>query len=160
MKLVPLTQGKFTRIDDEDFENVNQFKWCAMKNRNIWYAVRNIPDPIRPGKQKTQYLHLFLIPDFLKIDHKDGDGLNNQRGNLRPANNAQNGANRRKQRKVCSSKFKGVDWCSRERRWRSRIMVENKCKHLGYFRNEKEAAKAYDIAAKQYFGEFARLNFP
>ena len=92
------------------------------------------------------------------VDHQDGDGLNNQRNNLRPATRQQNMRNGFK-RAGCSSQFKGVCWAKREAKWVAKIRVNKRLLHLGYFIQEHLAAAAYSDAAKQFFGEFARTNY-
>ena len=89
---------------------------------------------------------------------KDGDGLNNQKANLRICTRSQNKMNG-KSYKNSSSKYKGIWWVKKNKKWRVRIRLNNKTIHLGYFKDETEAAKAYDSKAKELFGEFARLNF-
>jgi len=91
-----------------------------------------------------------------KTDHQDGNGLNNQRYNIRECTNSQNAMNSQIIRKH-SSQFKGVSWFKRDKKWRSYIDYPQK--HIGYFNSEIEAAKAYDMRAKELFGEFAYLNF-
>lgn len=93
-----------------------------------------------------------------KVDHKDGDGLNNQRQNIRVATTSQNGGNRRKQAKPTSSKFKGVCWHKRDKVWQVMIMANGKYTYVGFFQSEVEAAMAYNKAATSLFGEFAHLN--
>lgn len=153
MKIIPLTQGKVALVDDEDFEHVNQFKWCAQKrvfkSGITFYAMR------RGGAES---MHRFLMPSHPRIDHKDGDGLNNQRSNLRPATRSENAANQRKH-VDCSSKFKGVHWDKRTGKWRSQTKLHGRRIHLGRFVNELDAAIAYDTAAVKLFGDFAKLNF-
>jgi hypothetical protein len=93
------------------------------------------------------------------VDHKDGDGLNNQRANLRPATNSRNGANRLYSKPNPSSPYRGVWWAKVNKKWRSAIKVDGKYIHLGLFTDEVEAALAYDDAARKFFGEFSRPNF-
>jgi len=92
----------------------------------------------------------------LQADHKDGDGLNNTRSNLRAATHSQNGANKRKQ--PGSSRYKGVSWRTQNQKWRAYIRASGKQKHLGFFSTELEAACAYDRSAKEQHGQFALLN--
>ena len=164
MKEIPLTQGKTTRIDDEDFDAVieagSQHPWHAHKSENTFYAARTVPDPDNPGKQSTQFLHRFLRPGAAQVDHKDGDGLNNQSENLREATDTQNQANQKKQSRPTSSVFKGVSLNINTKSWMARIRVKGILLHLGYYESEEDAAHVYDYAARIYFGEFARPNFP
>jgi hypothetical protein len=153
MKEIPLTQGLVALVDDNDFEELSKFKWHAKKDRNTYYANRTIG-------RKTVKMHrviLGLNSRYQQGDHKDGDGLNNQRHNLRVVTRRRNGANRRKHA-TCSSKFKGV--YLDKGKWRARLGLNKKKIELGYFVDETCAAKAYDVAAKQHFGEYACLNFP
>lgn len=116
------------------------------------------------GRVTTQSMHRLLIPDVPEVDHKDGDGLNNQRSNLRAATSAQNQANKRSILSVggrpASSRFKGLCWFARHQKWQVNIRVDKKRRFLGYFADEIEAALAYDAAAREAWGEFAWLNFP
>lgn len=157
MKEIPLTQGKIALVEDEDFDRVNQFKWRAWHHRNTWYAVADLPRV--NGKSKRLYLHSFVLPGSPEVDHRNRDGLNCQRSNLRPATHAQNRANQGK-RKNCSSIFKGVGWRKDLGCWRAYIGKGYRYQHLGHFALEENAARAYDAAAKVSFGEFACLNFP
>ena len=153
-KTIPLTQGKIPVIDSEDFDSVSRFKWHADKKRKIWYAARNVLDALS-GKRKVQYLHQFLLPGVVEVDHQDGNGLNNTRLNLRPATSSQNKANRKKCSTPKTSKFKGVSLCARDKAWRAYIRLDGVTKALGTFKTEVAAAKAYDAAARNLFGEFA-----
>lgn len=159
MKKIPLTQGKFALVDDADFDWLNQWKWCAIKGRSTFYAARRAT--YERGKQKGILMHRVLLgaPVGLDVDHKNGDGLNNQRDNVRVGTPQQNSFNRRRNAKG-SSKFKGVCWYPPGRKWAARIRVNQHRFHLGYFSDETLAALAYDAAAKENFGDFARLNFP
>jgi len=157
MKEIQLTQGKVALVDDEDFDRVNQFKWCARRSNKIFYVLRNVLQP--DGAYKSQLLHQFLMPGVSQIDHRNGDGLDNQKSNLRPASHSQNIANSRKS-SGCSSKFKGVHWDNIRSLWAAQIRINWAKLNLGRYESEEDAAHVYDYAAKIYFGEFARLNFP
>lgn len=158
-KEIPLTKGQIAIVDDEDYEKLIEHKWCAQRARTkgtlYYYAVRMARDEHKC--RYTEFMH-HVIMGRVKVDHKNHNGLDNRRENLRIANQAQNNANRRKDSGDCSSKYKGV---TRENnRWRARIKADEKRIHLGLFHSEEEAARAYDQAAKELFGEFALLNFP
>jgi hypothetical protein len=93
------------------------------------------------------------------VDHKDGDGLNNRRNNLRVATQAQNSKNRGKRRRCSSSPYIGVWWHKRIGKWQVGIGTNYTITHLGYFDDPIDAARAYDAAARLLHGEFARVNF-
>ena len=156
MKTIQLTQGQVALVDDEDFDMLNQFKWCAQKDGNNFYAIRGI----RVGR-RTQTIHMHRLimgsPIGLEIDHKDGNGLNNQRNNLRVCTRSQNQMNKRK-KEGASSIYKGVSFHKREDKWRAVIMINGRAINLGDFASEIEAAKAYDAKAIALFCEFANLN--
>ena len=158
MRTIPLTQGKVALVDDADFERLNRHKWCAYKSHTGWYAVRNSVS--QDGKRTQIQMHREILQTLtgMETDHKDHDGLNNQRSNLRMATHSENQHNRKKQ-KGTTSQYKGVHWNRHAARWQGRIGVKNQHIHLGYFLSQIEAAIAYDKAANQYFGKFARLNF-
>lgn len=159
MKLIPLTQGKFAKVDDEDYDYLMQFKWCAFLKNNIWYANR------RKNKTSTS-MHrevLGLIDPEIFGDHKNHNGLDNQKHNLRIATPRQNSFNRHK-RKNSSSKYKGVSLMKKTRKdntilyyWQARCQLGNIDLAL-YAQSEIEAAKLYNELALKLHGEFAVLN--
>ena len=155
---ISLNKGRIALIDDKDFDLVNQYKWCAHKRGNTYYAVTNIKQ--KDGSFKSVRMHrLIMNPKSDKqIDHKDGNGLNNQRSNLRECFQINNLCNQRKQKNT-SSVYKGVYWFKRTKIWRTQITSNYKHIHLGYFNTEIEAAKAYDKAALELFGKYAKPNF-
>lgn len=159
MKTIPLTQGKVAMVDDADFEAVNAHKWYAHNIGRRWCARRNVRKT--DGKQTGQFLHQFLMPGVAEIDHRDGDALNNQRVNIRPATRRQNQQGFRWKEIGTTSNFRGVSWDKFHRKWKAQIQLGSRRTHLGYFEVEKDAAHAYDAAARKYFVDgFIHLNFP
>ena len=158
MSEIQLTQNRVALVDAEDFDIVNPYSWhvCNIRNSNLRYAgcmVRN------GDKQVTFLMHRMILntPKGTEVDHINGDGLDNRRANLRVCKHSENLCN---QKLVShSSQFKGVYWNKEKLRWRVRIKINRKEKHLGYYDSEEEAGRAYDIAARINFGEFARTNF-
>lgn len=157
MKRIKLTQGKFALVDDEDYEFLSQWKWRTSKRPRNFYAIRDQWDPVQK-KQIRIHMHRLLLnpPDGFETDHRDGNGLNNQRYNLRVSTHQQNCQNQSIVRNK-KSKFKGVTFTKNA--YEARIF-SSKVVYLGRFQDEVEAAKAYDQAASQLFGDHARLNFP
>jgi hypothetical protein len=157
---IPLTQGKYAIVDPEDFERLNKHKWYAARDTRTFYAHRHK----RVGKKYVSIgMHREVIrpPRHLVVDHINHNGLDNRKANLRPATRAQNNYNRLIiKRKDSSSKYKGVAWKEDRKKWRARLHFNGKLIFLGYFKDEIQAAKAYDQAAKKYYGQFACLNFP
>jgi len=150
---ISLSRGKSSIIDDEDFPKICGHAWMANTNNGSnWYAVAKID-----GKMVKMH-HIIMGRHDEDFDHKDGDGLNNRKINLRPCTSAQNGWNRRKIKKK-SSKFKGVHYCRRDKCFRSYIVFHGKKIFAGCFKDETEAAKSYDKKARELYGEFCRTNF-
>ncbi|MBA4183030.1 MAG: HNH endonuclease [Acidobacteria bacterium] len=162
MAILNLSQNKIVLIDDEDFERVNQFKWCYLANYGAskhitGYAARS---DYTNGK-KTIYLHKFLLnpPVGLKVDHINGNGLDCRKENLRIATVAQNCFNRAIAIDSTSG-FKGVYWKPAHKKFVASITVQGKQKHLGLFNSAVDAAMCYDRHARLYYGDFAAVNFP
>jgi len=160
MKEIKLTKGKVALVDDEDFEELNKVKWCTVKGKNTYYAVRGVR--VAELKKnigfKMHRVVLGLTDSKIFVDHIDGNGLNNQKSNLRPSSLSENRRNS-KANKTGTSIYKGVCWNTESKKWRSKITFNGKTIFIGYFLNEEECAKAYDKKAKELFGEFAYLNF-
>lgn len=159
MKEISLTRGYVALVDDEDYERVLEAApWCASLNGRTVYAQRANRRP--DGGLTTEQLHQF-ITGLKYVDHANGDGLDNQRSNLRPATHGQNMFNKRLY-KNSTTGFKGVTIKRGGRyiRWQAQIQASKLHRHIGYFDTPEEAARAYDAVACELFGEFARLNFP
>jgi hypothetical protein len=158
---IPLTQNKWALVDKEDYELVSQYSWCYIKgwhNKMTGYAQTNLHLP--NGNYKRITMHRLLTNFDKQVDHKDGNGLNNRRLNLRLVTDTQNRMNQQKYKNNTSG-YKGVATrISRGKPWRACIVVNKKQIHLGLFENPVDAARAYDEAALKYFGKFAKINFP
>lgn len=159
-----LTQGYVARVDDADYLRVSAYKWCAQvlyrKNGSIRaiYAIRTVRKA--DGKWTTELLHRFILnvtDQKIQIDHRDHDGLHNERHNLRVATRAQNNHNGRLQPRNTSG-FRGVSFDRRAGNWKACISVGGKNKHLGTFATAEGAARAYDAAAIELYGAFACTN--
>lgn len=153
-KKIALTQGKFALVDNKDFKRVNQFKWYISGNGSRCYALRSLP---RNGNKKPCIsMHRFILdaPKNSEVDHRDNDGLNNTRANIRFCSRAQNLQNR--QIIWGSSQYKGVS--KLRGKWQATICLNKKLKYLGLFASEREAARTYNGVAKKCFGEFAFIN--
>lgn len=165
MKEIPLTRGLFALVDDEDFDWLNQWNWAAVRDRSqkidTFYAKRAGSKNDLVKEQRMSRL-LMRAPSGVKVDHKNGDSLDNQKSNLRLASSRQNSQNARKWSKPTSSQYKGVSYRKNGGKWVARAWCpETRVrKSLGYFTTETEAALQYDQEVRKMFGEFACLNFP
>jgi len=141
-------------IDTSDHDLIKNYRWYPHKTPKTFYA--------RTEERKTRqtiYLHQLLFGT--EADHKDYDGLNNRRSNLRSATRSQNTQNTRKREgRSYSSLYKGVSFHKQSNKFRAQLLIKGKTFHLGEFGSEIDAAQAYDAAARKHFGEFATLNFP
>jgi G3E family GTPase len=156
MKL-QLPTGEFVFFDREDAALIRRYRWTKLETSHNIYAVAR-------GSKGTVYMHRLLlkVKDDLRVDHRDGNGLNNRRRNLRKATSQQNNQNA-KARRSGSSKYKGVFWSNSRQIWRIQIQTVEMGKRKTYSdrsTSEVLAAYKYDVLARKYFGEFARLNFP
>jgi hypothetical protein len=153
MKEIPITQGKFALVDDEDFEWLSKQNWYFDRG----YVARKTSRP----EHKTQYMHREIMhpPDRMNIDHINHNGLDNQKSNLRICTRSENSHNQRLRFDNITG-FKGITFHKRTKKWKAAITINRRGKTLGYFHTKEDAARAYDTAALQYFGEFALLNFP
>jgi hypothetical protein len=155
VRYIPLTRDLIAVVDAEDFEELNQYKWYALKGLNTFYAAR------REGRE-TILMHRVIMkpPKGMVVDHIDGNGLNNRRSNLRICTVAQNGLNSRA--RGGRSGYKGVEYAEQNRKNKYRAVVHDKGKRIpgGSYATALEAAVARDRLARAVQGEYAYLNVP
>lgn len=156
--VVPVGPDHFALVDDEDYDRVMAAgPWhlrCRSRNH---YAQCHVL--LLDGRRTTQQMHRLITEWAEGVDHRNNDGLDNRKSNLRPSNQSQNTANGR----LCvtsSTGYKGVTKPRAKRSFVAQIRVHGKQTHLGSFVTAEEAARCYDAAALEAFGEFARINFP
>ena len=152
---IVLTQGKVAVIDAADVLCVSQHRWFAVKGNGrrspVYYAATKM-------NHRTVFIHRLLFSCRQDIDHINGDGLDNRRCNIRVCSNAENSRNKR-HFDGGTSRYKGVSWDKRSHVWHALIKVNYRSISLGRFSCEADGARAYDTAAREMFGEFARCNF-
>ena len=157
-KQIQLSQGKYTIVDDEDYEYLNQWKWCISADG---YAIRTTQHKNEKGRYTSIAIRIHRVvmnaPVGLHVDHINRDKTDNRKCNLRICTNAENLRNATLHSKNKSG-YRGVCWHRITGKWVTQITVDSKKKFIGYFVCPIEAAKAYNKAAIQYFGEFANLN--
>lgn len=147
---IKLNKGMVALIDASDFERVSQHTWCAVWANYYWVARTWIS-----GKNITLHRFVMNAQPGQEVDHKNGDGLDCRKSELRFATHSQNNCNAFRPGKL--SQFKGVRPSGAK--WNARIKIDGKQVSLGSFCTEEEAARAYDAKAKELHGEFAYLNF-
>jgi hypothetical protein len=163
MKTFKISGNKETLVDDCVYDALVSHGWSWQFHQG--YVKTNVHYYQENGKRTLTkiWLHRWILESFynvrlggLRVDHKNGNPLDNRLENLRPATLAQNQWNKSKR----SGSYKGVNWMPRQRRWQASIRVNGVYMYLGLYQSEADAAKAYDLAALKWHKEFARLNFP
>lgn len=154
MRAISLRNSELVAIvDDADFDRLNEYRWYL----SAGYA-RRIERPRRGAVKNIAMHNQILGVPGMEADHINGDKLNNRRANLRACTRSQNEA--AKPKAAGSSRYKGVYFDSCKQRWRALVQKDGRRRHVGYYRSEDAAARGYDAAATEAFGEFACLNFP
>jgi len=142
-------------VDDDDYSLLCSMRWhiWSQPSTNRTQYARSKVD------RKSVFMHRFIMrpTESQEVDHINGNGLDNRRINLRLCRHGENQANRRPSR-TSTSKYLGVHWDKRRKCWRARLTKNARCHSVGSFETEREAAVAYDVAAKLMHGEFARTN--
>ena len=157
---IALGHGFVAYVDETDLPAVVGYTWTVAQRgrcRKRHYAMTRLAGRRSP----LVSLHRMLAPQWAVIDHRNANGLDCRRDNLREATTSQNIAGQRKQLRPTSSRYKGVHWFARGQCWRAEVCHEGQRHWLGVFRGpdgEQQAALAYNAAAQTLFGEFARLN--
>lgn len=156
MRVIPVGHLE-AKVDDEIYEELINIRWHITKGRNTFYAATNKKEGVR--KYRTLFMHSIInkTPKGMLTDHIDGDGLNNQKNNLRSATHRQNSRNKAPNRNS-SSKYKGVYWDKQKSKWKASIRIDGKLISLGFFEKEIDASIVYEERAKEEFKEFYRRS--
>lgn len=156
-KMIGLGKRGFVAIvDDEDYCWLAHYRWHLTGKAPLFYAYRQFTVN-RTTRRILMHREILNAPRLLKVDHRDGNGLNNTRANLRLCSDSQNQGNRNMPASNTSG-YKGVYWHKRSKKWDALIKFQGKKIHLGLHENKTDAALAYNEAAVRLFGEFARIN--
>lgn len=160
MKKIPLGSNRYTTVDDNDYDWLNQYMWYLDAGGYVVNAVFRsylCNAPVSP----CSFMHRLILGleygDKRQGDHRNHNTSDNRRENLRICTHQQNQMNQ-KLRPNTTSQYKGVSWKKKKKKWEAKITINGKQKYLGYFTKEKHAGHAYNLAAKKYFKEFACLN--
>lgn len=153
MKEIPLTKGKVAIVSDEDYEELSKYNWHAKVGNKTFYAMRSIKTGV--NKQKNIFMHRVIMqtPKDMVTDHIDGNGLNNQRENLRLCTHSENLRNRKKNTNNTSG-YKGVCWNKVYKKWQAQLCFNSKVMNLGCFLEKEDAYKAYCEASEKYHKDY------
>lgn len=156
MPEIMISKGHVTIVDTEDYPLLSKYRWFALPRGRTYYAYGHVGR--ESGKVISAFVHRLILnaPVGIQVDHINGDGLDNRRANLRLCTIAGNQHNRHTA--WGASKYKGVTWHKQKGKWQAQIQSNYKNIFLGLFDDEVAAARAYDVAALNLFGEFARSN--
>lgn len=161
-RIIYTNKGQEIIVDDKDYKELNKNCWYAHKAGNVYYTCRSVATT-KKGKRTTITILMHRVIMDAKpgqqIDHINGNGLDNRSGNLRFCTNQENQRNART-RKDNTSTYKGVTLNRGTGKWRAQIKTDGNQRHIGNYPTPGEAARAYDRAAIERFGEFAKINFP
>lgn len=152
ISLHPLCQGTYALVDDDDYERLKTFKWCSYRGLYAWRYTSTA----EKAKRKAFYMHREVLhaPPGAHVDHINGNRLDNRKSNLRLATNSQNQGNRKPNKSKRGSRYKGVYTSG----WIAAIQKNGRKHYIGTYATEIEAARAYNSAALEFFGAFAKLN--
>lgn len=162
-RIIKLSRGQCAIVNTRDFTELSQWKWACQKDMSgalRAYRRGRISDGQRRGKIIYMHREIMRAPSGLDVDHINGNGLDNRRGNLRLATRKQNTRSQNGLYANNTSGFIGVSFSKSNEKWEARISPNGKSIIIGYFDDKEEAARARDKAALEHFGEFASLNFP
>lgn len=158
-KQIPLNKGMFATVDDEDYDRLAIYKWHVASTHGVLYAARAFR--LSAIKTEAVLMHREILGltkgDGKQCDHKDRNGLNNCRANLRICTIADNNRNRTSKNKTG---YRGVYYSERHHKYRARIRTKIQSYHLGYFDTSELAARAVDAKTRELYGEFYVPNLP
>jgi len=154
MREILLSQNKVTLVDDSDFYTLSQYNWCAYKDCRNFYVVGRLR--IRGNRKMVKMHHIIMgypAPGFVS-DHRDGNGLNNQRYNLRFLTHRESCLNRKHTSRI--SKYPGVIWMEKNKKWASQLWINKEHKYLGSYFTEEDAFNAYMAVVRKTNPQFGK----